>query len=47
MYQQGFGQYQLGYACAVAYILFVIVVALTAAQFWIFKPRNREIAMTR
>ncbi len=46
MYQQGFGQYQLGYACAVAYILFLIVVAMTALQFWIFKPRNRKLATT-
>jgi len=42
MYQQGFGQYQLGYACAVAYILFVIVVGLTALQFWLFKSRTRK-----
>jgi multiple sugar transport system permease protein len=33
MYQQGFGQYQLGYASAVAYLLFLVVFALTLVQF--------------
>ncbi len=33
MYQQGFGQYQLGYASAVAYLLFVVVFGLTLLQF--------------
>lgn len=33
MYQQGFGLYQLGYACAVAYVLFVAVFAFTLLQF--------------
>ncbi|MDR3689765.1 MAG: sugar ABC transporter permease [Fimbriimonas sp.] len=33
MYQMGFGQYQLGYACAVAYLLFFFVFAFSAIQF--------------
>lgn len=33
MYQQGFGLYQLGYACAVAYILFAAVLVFTLLQF--------------
>ena len=33
MYQQGFGLYQLGYASAVAYVLFVAVLAFTLLQF--------------
>lgn len=32
MYRQGFGMYQLGYASAVAYILFGLVLALSAIQ---------------
>jgi multiple sugar transport system permease protein len=46
MYQQGFGQYQLGYACAVAYILFLIVVTLAALQFWLFGPRRRRLVQS-
>ncbi len=33
MYRQGFGMYQLGYASAVAYILFALVLLLSAIQF--------------
>lgn len=33
MYQMGFGQYQLGYACAVAYLLFFFVFVFSIAQF--------------
>jgi multiple sugar transport system permease protein len=32
MYRQGFGMYQLGYASAVAYLLFFLVLALSAVQ---------------
>ncbi len=32
MYRQGFGMYQLGYASAVAYLLFFLVLALSAIQ---------------
>ncbi len=33
MYRQGFGMYQLGYASAVAYILFALVLTLSVVQF--------------
>lgn len=33
MYQQGFGLYQLGYACAVGYVLFAAVLVFTLLQF--------------
>lgn len=40
MYQQGFGLYQLGYACAVAYILFVAVLFFTLLQFKLLSTRK-------
>lgn len=40
MYQQGFSQYQLGYGTAVAYLLFAIVLALTAIQFRLLSDRD-------
>lgn len=40
MYQQGFGQYQLGYASAVAYLLFLCVFTLTLIQFRLIAPRG-------
>lgn len=40
MYQQGFSQYQLGYASAVAYLLFLIVLALTLVQFRLLAPKG-------
>lgn len=33
MYRQGFGMYQLGYASAVAYLLFALVLVVSAIQF--------------
>ncbi len=39
MYQQGFGLYQLGYACAVAYILFAAVLVFTLLQFRLLAVR--------
>lgn len=33
MYRQGFGMYQLGYASAVAYLLFLMVLVLSIGQF--------------
>jgi multiple sugar transport system permease protein len=33
MYQQGFSQYEMSYGAAVAYLLFAILLALTAIQF--------------
>jgi multiple sugar transport system permease protein len=40
MYQQGFGLYQLGYACAVAYVLFVAVFIFTLIQFKLLEVRQ-------
>lgn len=37
MYQQGFGQYQLGYSSAVAYLLFLVVFAFTLIQFRVMR----------
>lgn len=37
MYQQGFGQYQLGYASAVAYVLFAVVFGFTMLQFRVMR----------
>ena len=33
MYEQGFGQYEMGYGAAVAYLLFAIVLVFTMVQF--------------
>lgn len=38
MYQQGFNQYQLGYASAVAYLLFIAVFAVTLVQWKLMSP---------
>jgi multiple sugar transport system permease protein len=37
MYQMGFGQYQLGYASAVSYVLFAVVLVFTLAQFRVLR----------
>jgi multiple sugar transport system permease protein len=37
LYQRGFGQFQMGYAAAMAWLLVVIVGALTAANFFLSK----------
>jgi multiple sugar transport system permease protein len=42
MYQQGFNQYEMGYGTAVAYLLFAIVLALTAIQFRLFAEQGRS-----
>lgn len=34
LYQQGFMHFHMGYASALAYVLFIIIVALTLFQFW-------------
>lgn len=39
MYQQGFNQYQLGYASAVAYLLFLVVSGVTLIQFRFLRPK--------
>lgn len=43
MYQQGFGQYQLGYASAVAYLLFLFVFAFTLLQFALIRGRGEGL----
>jgi multiple sugar transport system permease protein len=37
LYRRGFENFQLGYASAVAWVLFVIIVAVTLVQFWVSK----------
>jgi multiple sugar transport system permease protein len=40
MYQQGFDEYEIGYGTAIAYLIFAIILVLTALQFRLFT--NRE-----
>ena len=40
MYLQGFNQHELGYGTAVAYLLFLLVLLLTAIQFRLFNERG-------
>ncbi|MCC6729533.1 MAG: sugar ABC transporter permease [Chthonomonadales bacterium] len=40
MYQTGFSLYRLGYACAVAYALFVVVLGITLVQFRLLYARR-------
>jgi multiple sugar transport system permease protein len=40
MYLQGFGQYEIGYGAAIAYLLFGIVLVLTLFQFRLFTRRD-------
>ena len=40
MYKNGFRWWNMGYAASIAFVLFVVVLALTAVQFWI--ERRRE-----
>lgn len=40
MYQQGFGQYQLGYAAAVGYLLFAAVLVFTLIQFRLLRVKQ-------
>lgn len=40
MYQTGFSLYRLGYACAVAYALFVVVLGITMVQFRLLYARR-------
>jgi multiple sugar transport system permease protein len=35
MYQQGFRWWRMGYAAAIAYVLFLVILVLTLAQFWL------------
>lgn len=40
MYQQGFGQYQMGYAAAVGYVLFAAVMVITLIQFRLLREKQ-------
>jgi carbohydrate ABC transporter membrane protein len=42
MYQTGFSLYRMGYACAVAYVMFVIVLGFTLLQFRLLSTRREE-----
>jgi multiple sugar transport system permease protein len=42
MYQQGFDQFEIGYGTAVAYLLFLIVLILTAIQFRLLSNREAK-----
>jgi multiple sugar transport system permease protein len=42
MYQQGFNQYEIGYGAAIAYLLFALVLGLTAVQFLLLGRDRRE-----
>src|SRR5688500_17725100 len=44
MYQTGFSLFKMGYGCAVAYTLFLVVLVITAAQFKILAYREEEMA---
>ena len=41
MYQQGFNQYEIGYGAAIAYLLFLFVLVLTAFQFRLFNSERQ------
>lgn len=43
MYQTGFSLYRMGYACAVAYVLFALVLGLTIVQFRLISGRGEEM----
>ncbi len=43
MYRQGFGMYQLGYASAVAYILFGLVLILSVIQVRLMARAMRSV----
>lgn len=42
MYQQGFGQYEIGYGTTIAYLLFAVVLLLTLIQFRFFNRGNEN-----
>lgn len=44
MYQTGFSLYRMGYACAVAYVLFALVLGLTIVQFRLISGRKEDMA---
>lgn len=44
MYQTGFSLYRMGYACAVAYVLFALVLGLTIIQYRLVAGRREDMA---
>ncbi len=44
MYQTGFSLYRMGYACAVAYVLFALVLGLTFVQYRLVAGRREDMA---
>ncbi len=44
MYQTGFSLYRMGYACAVAYVLFALVLGLTVVQYRLVAGRREDFA---
>jgi multiple sugar transport system permease protein len=40
LYQQGFNFFNQGYASAMAYVMFVAIVLLSAAQFRLLRPQT-------
>ena len=44
MYQTGFSLFKMGYGCAVAYTLFVVVLVITVAQFRLLAFREEDMA---
>lgn len=46
MYQQGFGQYEMGYGAAIAYLLFAIILGFTLLQFRLLEGRE-ELAQAK
>ncbi len=44
MYQTGFSLYRMGYACAVAYVLFALVLGLTVVQYRLVAGRREDMA---
>lgn len=44
MYQTGFSLYRMGYACAVAYVLFALVLGLTIVQYRLIAGRREDAA---
>ncbi len=44
MYQTGFSLYRMGYACAVAYVLFALVLGLTVVQYRLVAGRREDFS---
>jgi len=40
MYDQGFNFFRMGYAAAIAWVLFVVIMVLSAVQLWLFRYQD-------